>query len=104
MIRYYALVQNKESGEYHIREYKERIDKNTGEVKHIPSSSKLQCGEYIDDKYTPALNMKMDDGKYHKYFGESGMRHLCADVGRRVCGQCVATLYASNDDYETRLC
>lgn len=104
MIRYYALVQNKDSGEYHICEYEKRIDQNTGKEKYIPSSSKLQCGEYIDGKYTHALNMEGTDGKCYTYFRESGIRHLCAGVGRQVCGQCVATLYASNDDYETRLC
>ena len=39
--------------------------------------------------------MKYTDGKLYTYYDESTMRFLCAKVGRKVCGQCVATLYTT---------
>ena len=95
MTKYYALHKNNETEEYHIQEYKQVIDSNTGEKKYKPISKFCNCGEVRDINYTSALRMKYTDGGLYIYYDESAMRFLCAKVGRMVCGQCVAMLYTT---------
>lgn len=92
---YFALVQNSESGEYHIRRYK-MIESPKKDF--IPLSNDAECGEIIDEKFTTPVSCKWTNGKMYKYFPETSMRHVCDDVGRKVCGQCVSTLYTTQSN------
>lgn len=98
MSEYYALVQNRESEEYHIREYKKKFEELTNSVHFIPVSDYLECGELMDEKYTKPIKQLWKDGKKYLYFREGDVRYVCANIGRQVCGRCVATLYASQDE------
>lgn len=97
MMKYYALLQNIYSEEYHIREYKKEYDYTDEKWKYYPVSRKMCCGEFVDNKFSSPLKIPVD-GKNRHYFTDTEMRHICAEIGRRVCGQCVATLYASKDE------
>lgn len=95
MAKFYALHKNNETEEYHIQEYKQIIDPITGEKNYKSVSKFCNCGAVRDTDYTSALKMKYTDGKLYTYYGEAAMRFLCAMVGRKACGQCVATLYTT---------
>lgn len=97
MQKYYALVQNIESDEYHIREYEKKLDLTDKKYKFYPTSNKLQCGEEVISKYTKPISFDVGETKRRYFIGEE-MRHICAEIGRQVCGQCVSTLYASKDE------
>ena len=96
-MKYYALLQNTESEEYHIREYKKEYDYTDEKWKYYPVSKEMCCGELVDNKFTRPLKVTVQEKDRH-FFTDEEMRHICADIGRRVCGQCVATLYASKDE------
>lgn len=96
MRAYYALVKNTESEEYHLRSYRKVVNDATKEVKYKSISDCSECGEFIDEKFTGALLKEHVDGKKYTYYDEGGMRFLCAKVGRKVCGKCVATLYTTH--------
>jgi len=91
MISYfYALVQNVESEEYHIRQLVKKYDEDEKKYKYYYVSKYLECGDEVDEKYTKELVYEE-----RKFFAEDKMRYICYQLGRKVCGQCVATLYAT---------
>ena len=98
MLEYYAIVQNMESEEFHIQKFEKKIDRETKSIRFIPVTDYSECGEFMDKKYSSPIKQLWKDGKKYPYFKEDAMRYVCADIGRQVCGRCVSTLYASQDD------
>jgi len=82
----YSLIQNKETSEVHI--FKSEID-NNGKCKLSEKESICEGVSY--SKEDKVLDTCLD---------EYSARMKCAELGRKVCGTCVSSLYKTDDDLD----